>query len=74
MKILHATSLYLLITGVTSVVGLPTIGPVVGLATIARIESAYLTGRCLSVSSLEPANGTLARLSVVYFDCKFNLL
>ena len=64
MKIFLATSLYyLLITGVTSVVG---------LATVAYIESANLTGQCLSVSSLEP--GTYAQLSVVYFDCKFNLL
>lgn len=60
MKTIYATSLYLLITCLTSVIG----------ADIAPIENTQFK-LCFYVSNLGPYDPLT--VSVIYFDCKFNL-
>jgi hypothetical protein len=61
MKTLYVTSLYLLITGLTSVGGQ-------GFSDSFELQNGDNSGKCLSVSPAEP--GSTVTLSVVYFDCK----
>ena len=60
MKILHATSLYL-ITGLTFASG-------------SRIASGYIGNSCLSVPAGDLEFGMPVLLSVDYFDSKLNLI